>query len=42
VATALKDCTGDFALFLEMGSTLSGDAAQNLICRIKVLPSDAK
>ena len=42
VATALKDLTGDFGLFLEMGSALEGEAAQNLMCRIKVLPSDAK
>lgn len=42
VATLLKDLTGDFGIFLEMGSSLEGGAAQHLICRIKVLPSDAK
>lgn len=41
VATELKDLTGDFGLFLEMGSTMEGEVAQQVMCRVKLLASDA-
>ena len=41
VATELKDRTGDFGLFLEMGSTMEGTGAQYVMCRAKLIAPDA-